>query len=62
MFIICLEFLCTTNVDESNKRRWFHIEKGKKQTISHRNYHDADYADVFAILANTSMQAEYCVA
>ena len=31
--------LRTSNIHWSNKRKWFHIYKGKKQMISHRNYY-----------------------
>ena len=30
--------LYSANVNRSNKRKWFHIKKGKKQTIFHRTY------------------------
>ena len=33
-----LFMLWLLNVNSSNKRKWFHFKKGKKQTISHRNY------------------------
>ena len=30
--------LCTMNINRSNKRKWFHMKKDKKQMISCRNY------------------------
>ena len=30
--------LCTMNINRSNKRKWFRIQKDKKQTISLKNY------------------------
>ena len=33
-----LTLLHSSNINISNKRKWFHIKNCKKQTISHRNY------------------------
>ena len=38
IYVYNLPRLCTLNTNKSNKRKWFHIKKGKKQTISHWNY------------------------
>ena len=38
LFIYTLPRLSTLNILRSNKRKWFHTEKGKKQMISHKNY------------------------
>ena len=38
IFVNILPRLCTSSIHRSNKRKWFQIEKGKKQSISHRNY------------------------
>ena len=27
IFIICLDYILTMNINRSNKRKWFHIEK-----------------------------------
>ena len=37
LFTICLD-KHTSNVDQSNKRKWLYAKKGKKQMISCRNY------------------------
>ena len=46
------------NIQKSNKRKWFHIDKGKKQTISCKTIIDANYIDDLALLINRPAQAE----
>ena len=53
--VYTLPRLCTLNVDRSNKRRWFHIKKDKKQMISTEIMTDTDD---LALLTNTPAQAE----
>ena len=57
IYVYNLSRLCTTNVNRSNKRKWFQIRKEKMQTISCKN-RDANYADDLALLANKSVQTD----
>ena len=56
LLIFNLLKLQTMNINRSNKRKWFHIKKGK-QTISYIIMKNADYTHDLALLTNTPAQA-----
>ena len=58
-YVYNLPRLPTTNVNRSKKRKWFHIRKDKKQTISHWNQDNTNYADDLALHTNTRAQTKF---
>ena len=57
LFVCTLPRLCTWNIKKSNKRKWFHIKKKKRQYPT-ESMIDEGYANNLALLAKRPAQAE----